>query len=1169
MFARLINLLRFPCSRVVLVLVLAIASRVPARSQATGASVDTLISASPGDTLLMLGTQFVLPGSLTLSLGADTLVPGSDFILDGRNGVVRFSAPAASYSRDATGSAIFRARYEFLPFTFRDAYRLRSPVILRDTATGRVDTIYRTAADFTSEDFFGTRLRKSGSLVRGVQAGSDRDLTLNSGFRLQMSGNLSDDLEILASLTDENSPLQAEGTTQSLQELDRVFIELRSPGAGATVGDLFLGFSEGEFGRLTRKLRGALGSWTSRAPSLRGGAEAGAASVRGKYTSNEIQGIDGVQGPYRLVGGNNEYPVIVIAGTERVFIDGREVTRGLMNDYTVDYSLGEVTFTSRRRITFASRIVVEFEHTDQRYARNLLGARARLASDDGGWSIGGMAAREDDDEDALQDASLTSEDREILAAAGDSPALAARSGVVFAGPGKGKYELRDTTLLFPPPAGLIDTSILVYNPSDTALALYNATFTFIRSGGGDYEKISTGHYRYAGPGNGSYLPVVVLPFAERHDFANVAVAGSLTGGLSVAGEYAASSFDRNTFSGLDDEDNEGGAYDVSVRFARPGVSVAGVTLAAIELKARQRETGRDFSPLERYDEVEFKRNWNTGNERTGRDLLRDAEITLTPVAPLSIDGYVGNLKRGDLFSSARYSTALRYGDELRYSAELLRSDDGEAALTSERWRQEGAGRVAIGMVVPRVHASGERFSEREPGVDTLRPASYGFGEITPGISVDSVLDMSFSADFGIRRDDSVRNGRLTPAVLSYLQTYGWKYDGGGWVSTGLDLLLQKRQFDPDFVQRKTENNALVRSLTRLTPWNRALQADLFYEVSPEQSAKQERLFMQVSSGTGNYRYAGDLNGNGIVDEPDFRPTRYDADYVLVVVPTDNVVPVLNLKSSARVRFDLLRAFAPGGGGAAGLLSPLSGETYIRVEEKSTDTIKSNVYLLKLHTFRDPARTLQGSVYFLQEINLFESDPGFSVKFRFQQKRGFTQLSTGDEAAYSRERGVRVRWALGDELTNQAELRHVTDDVAAAAGSSRNRSVRATLLDFDWTYRPEGDIESTFGLSLGDANNYELSSAALNAQRLSVSYLLPNTGRVRADFRREEAVITGSTADLPFELTQGRIRGTTWVWGFGSEYRLTRFLESSMRYEGRNEGILPTVHSGDLEVRAFF
>ncbi len=498
---------RIPALPLLLLLLQAGAPHQPARAQGVGIAADTMIVALPGDTLLRLGREFILHETLSLSAGSTHLRAGADFTLDGRNGLISLLGPArAIVDRDPGGSTALRAVFEYLPFTLRDTYQLRAPVVIADTATGQLDTVYRTAADFTSEDFFGPRLRKSGSLVRGIQVGSNRDVTLNSGFRLQMAGNLSNDLEVVASLTDENSPIQAEGTTQTLQELDRVFIELRSPTAAATLGDLSLGFSEGQFGRVNRKLRGALGAWTPGEGPIRGRAEAGGASVRGKYASNEIRGVDGVQGPYRLTGRNNEFPVIVIAGTERVYIDGQEMTRGLLNDYTIDYSLGEVTFTSRRRISFASRILVEFEYTDRRYSRNFLGGRARFASEDGLWSVGGIALREHDDDNALQDGELSGADRQLLAAAGDTPGLASRSGIEFAGPGKGRYELRDTTVFHPLQGVSIDTTVLVFNPSDTLRAVYNVVFSFSGPGAGDYEKVSAGHYRYAGPGKGSYAP---------------------------------------------------------------------------------------------------------------------------------------------------------------------------------------------------------------------------------------------------------------------------------------------------------------------------------------------------------------------------------------------------------------------------------------------------------------------------------------------------------------------------------------------------------------------------------------------------------------------------------------------------------------------------------------
>ena len=63
----------------------------------------------------------------------------------------------------------------------------------------------------------GGGLKRSGSIVRGVNVGSNKDMTLNSGLNLQLSGKLTEDLEIVAALTDASTPIQPEGNTQTLR----------------------------------------------------------------------------------------------------------------------------------------------------------------------------------------------------------------------------------------------------------------------------------------------------------------------------------------------------------------------------------------------------------------------------------------------------------------------------------------------------------------------------------------------------------------------------------------------------------------------------------------------------------------------------------------------------------------------------------------------------------------------------------------------------------------------------------------------------------------------------------------------------------------------------------------------------------------------------------------
>ncbi len=268
-------------------------------------------------------------------------------------------------------------------------------------------------------------------------------------------------------------------------------------------------------------------------------------------------GQDGIQGPYALIGESGEKDIVVLAGTEKVFLDGIEMVRGEINDYIIDYSIARITFNPKRLITNASRISVDFEYSARKYSRNFFGSGANTILFGENYKIAVQYLQEGDDPDAPIDFTLTEEDKAILANAGDDPLKAVKSGVQLAVPDslgitKGIYQAVDTLINNEP------FTYYVYNPGDS-LSKYIVSFSYVGEGNGDYIREALGQFFFVGIKQGGYLPVVFLPLPELKQLGNVFATFNPWENVQLDLEYAGSLWDKNRLSSLDDQNNFGSA----------------------------------------------------------------------------------------------------------------------------------------------------------------------------------------------------------------------------------------------------------------------------------------------------------------------------------------------------------------------------------------------------------------------------------------------------------------------------------------------------------------------------------------------------------------------------------------------------------------------------------
>lgn len=1177
------------------------------------------------DSVIVLADRFILPGSIELTIDSSLrLRKDIDFTFDQEHSEIRLTESTKQLLFAGLDTAIkhhVSIKYAALPLDLKQSYSLYETAPAESTDSGKRITAPTPQRDAPRD--LASNFQRSGAITRGFQLGSGRDLALTSGFNLQFTGELAEDVTVTGALTEETIPIQPEGNTQTLRELDRIYINLKaSKYFEATFGDFYLDMNSGRgiaklfeqastpsplsltrewqtltktsFTSLSRKVLGV----EALATLPFGSFTAGAASNKGRFTSNTIVGQEFFQGPYRLTGLNGERAAPVLAGTERVYVDGIVQTRGERNDYVIDYATGELTFQPRRLITSASRITIDFEYAEQAYSRTLIVGQAQSMVVPGSVYLGATLLREGDNPDATLTLSLSDADRETLRKAGNDPTKAYRSGVTLvgrtdAGRAKGTYVKVDSTI------NGADYSFYRYEPQDTINAIYSVGFGAVGSGKGSYSRRAISEYVFVGPGRGEYDTLVPLPLPQLTEVLGLNTVIRPFKGITLTGEVAGS---RNTLNRFAPLPKEGAAYRYSIG-AADSIPLFGSTHPA-QLSFRSELVQPSFQTLDRINSVEFDRSYGFDVNRTrvrSTDYhLDEGRVSLSPFSRFSLDGALSRYRTdSSLFVSDRLATNLHmFEDSTIYPAlvatyENLDLNDQRAG-DHATW-QRLSGRVSKTFTIDRYGitpyfaiASEDRKSTLASGVlDSLGANSFRFSELNPGVRVQLGPKLSMSSDLSFRHDDSASVGIMREVSRSRTWRYNMSLNDLSGFSTLLSFTLRGKEYADSLARIRNggdQSGILVRFEPRYSSLTGFVNAEAIYEISNQRTARTERFFFPVQRGYGNYKYLGDLNGNGRADVEEYALARYsdEGEYVLITLPSEQLYPTTDLRTSVRVRLApatlLPEEFKSG---AAEFVRGISTETILRLEERSTLEDEEKIFLLDLSKFRNDSTTLAGLYELDQSLNLFENNATHSYRLRFFERTMAQQYTTGLERTYRAERSIRGRFRLASDITNETMVRSLTDLALTRSQSfSEPYHVSGYGLETDWSYHPI-DTRFDYGLRGELLSTHERNSdlsALANAMTIKSSYSLESKTRLRGEFERDEMTLksTGTqTTTLPYALTNGRTEGITWLWRLALDYNFGAGVIATLAYDGRNarSSFLTqereTIHNARAEIRAAF
>lgn len=1098
---------------------------------------------------LRLPNRYIDPATLlVLSPEGDTLRAGSAFDLDPTAGRLTFLQGVAAGS-------LF-VRYRYLPAALVDTLQLHRPL-----RAGVVDSLLRgekvelpvRAGERALSSLPGRNLRRSGHILRGVQVGSGRDVSLESGLRLALEGRLARDIEVKALLDDRSVPLTPEGSSQRLSEIDQVYIDLRAGRSRGRFGDYMLAQEAGRYGTFERHLEGGRVEYA--APD--GGAGLAGAVTRAVFHTNRFLGATGVQGPYRLTGRDGERDLLVIGGSEKVWVDGVLRRRGETADYTIDYNRGEITFTPGLPITSESRIEVDFEYSPEAFPRNFYQGHLAASDPGGRFKLQAVALQEGDDPERPFAFDFTPGMRQALASAGDGPGRAAVPAADSLGPGRGDYTREDTTLAdgtnlnffrFVPPAA-----------DGSPRGEWRVYFSEMGPGRGDYERrfdASVGSYvfEWAGPSLGAWSPVRLVPLPERLRLGAVQLRLDPDARLSLAADIGVSGYDGNTLSPAGDEDNLGLAQSYAARFKLPSEG----RLPLLEAGLTLREEGARWHPFSRTREVEYDRRWGLDTARAGvRERERGASLVLRPLEPLRLTFGASHLERGGTVGSGREEAGFTWsgpGTQARGRLESISTREESAGRRSDWLRGRGSARSRIGLWIPSLEGEWERRDARE--ADTLFTGfTYLRARAGWGLAGWRGHSGAVSAEYRQRRRQ-VDAGRYDPLYDERAEglLWAWNPPRSSWRS---EVELSHRETRYSIADSSNITTDLASLRAGYAPLAGALTADLNYRLSRTVTRPNVLIAFQVPAGQGDYRRVG---GQYVYD-PEI------GDIILRAEPSGEALPTTNL--AAALNLDWSPRRLPGGAGVHEGFGweDISLATTLEATEITRWDRPAEIYTLRLGSFQSDS-TLEGRLAWRQDLHLFRSSRVFNLRLRYDTESQLSNLySTGIQRNGRDTWNLRVRRALSEstDLESEATYTRSLKELAWRAGTDRFRLRRLSLSlsrRLSRSLRFTGQVRGLLDRKLGQGD--DVRGLGLKP---GIVWARSDRGRISADF--EALWIETKSEVLPFELADGRPEGRNGRGNLRADYRIGGNLTARAVYTLRLDANRAAVHIARVEVSAFF
>ena len=1084
-------------------------------------------------------------------------------IIDSTYYSVDFAKATLTFKKPIETDSIIINYLNFPEFLTKTYKQLDDNIIVENNDQNQ--TLYTLSQPNTNNDFIPfDGLTTSGSISRGVTVGNNQNSVLNSELDLQITGKLNDKVSLKASIQDANIPLQESGYSQRLDEFDQVFIELFSDNWNIRAGDIDLVNADSYFANFSKRVQGLNLKLKLGEDDTQTNLFAAGAIVRGQFTTSQFIAQEGNQGPYKLQGPNGELFVLIVSGSETVYVNGIPAKRGEDQDYIIDYNAGEIIFNATFPITSEMRITVDYQFSDRNYSRFVAFGGGNYSSEK--FKLGVSVYSENDAKNQPLQQNLSEEQVQILADAGDD-----RTQMVA--PSEVREELNDNRILYKKELiGSVEAFVFSNDPNDE---LYRVTFTLVGANQGDYALSNINAinniYEFVGANQGRYAPVVQLVAPIKLQVAVVNGSYKPSEKTKISFEASGSKNDLNLFSNSDDNNNDGFAGKININ----QTLVKKDSLWNMDVYIDSDYISAEYRNIEGLYNPEFNRDWNLdlnnvkgiglnlGNQmlfNSGFRMFHQTKGTLNyQFEHLNFsDGFNGNRHIAqahlllDKFNILSSSSFLNTESNINTST-FLRSYNRFTYSMKKSWI---GSRIAI-----------EDNEQRNIATQEITPLSQRFKSYEIFVGLGDSTKIFTEIGYKNRVNDSIKNNQLQKVNTSntfYLDSRIIQNK-----NTNLSLYANYRTLKNTDKTIEDENSINSRLQFNQKLFKQIIQWNTIFETNSGRLPQQDFTYVEVEAGQGTYTW-NDYNENGIQELEEFEIAQFQDQgrFIRVLLPNRVFIKTHQNRLSQTLTFN---------------------PSQWSVSENKSKQFWSHFYNQTSYLI-DRKIKREGSRFNLNPFNTSEEDQlGLQLNFRnvLFFNRGKQRYTTSYTFLDNTTRQVLSVGFIENSLkSHQFNFNHKISKnwlINMLSAFDNNESISENFasknFNFDETrFNPKLSYlfndNSSFDMfyQYASKNNTIGDMESLNQQKYGISFTLGNSqnSAINGEFNYfSNDYIGNPNTPVAYQLLEGLQPGKNFTWSLLAQKKLTKFLDLNLSYFGRKTETSRTIHSGSIQLKAYF